>query len=89
MIEKDTLNVGDKVRYQPEHYADNEWENGLVKRILPGEDAAFVVYNCAGNWHKFQEYTAARTNLRDLKRGWRITNLRDLRWRTNNAKDII
>lgn len=71
-IEKDVLNVGDRVRYQPSHYADDKWENGIVKRLLPGQDAVFVVYNCGGRWKYYYDYTAARTNLRDLKMAWRL-----------------
>ena len=63
--------VGDKVHYQPEHYKPNKFENGIVKEIR--EDmphAVFVVYNCAGNWAEYKNYTGCRTNIRDLKEGW-------------------
>jgi len=67
------LKVGSEVHYQPDHYIDDDrWENGLVKEIRPGvEDAVWVVYNCAGNWHRFKEYTGAKTQLSDLRAGWR------------------
>ena len=65
------LRIGTEVHYQPEHYGDIEWENGLVKEIRE-PDGVWVVYNCAGNWHKFKDYTAAKTSLWDLKLGWRV-----------------
>lgn len=72
MINISQLSVGDKVHYQPEHYGKDRWENGMVKEIRQGKnDGVWVVYNCAGNWDKFKNYTGALTNLRDLKIGWR------------------
>jgi hypothetical protein len=64
--------VGDHVHYQPEHYGDDEWENGIVKEVREKQpDVAWVVYNCAGNWDIYMDYTSAQTNLLDLKEGWR------------------
>ena len=72
MIDIAKLHVGDKVHYQPEHYSDSEWENGRIKEIRGGRvDGVWVVYNCAGNWDRYMDYTSALTNLRDLKTGWR------------------
>ncbi|GAH05143.1 unnamed protein product [marine sediment metagenome] len=72
MIDIIKLKVGDKVHYQPSHFGDSEWENGLIKEIREGvTDAVWVVYNCAGNWHRYKEYTSAKTNLSDLKLGWK------------------
>lgn len=66
------LKVGDKVYYQPSHYEENEWENGMIKEIPSHtNNAVRVVYNCAGNWDRFMEYTSALTDLRDLKMGWK------------------
>ena len=71
MLDIATLKQGDEVHYQPEHYAANEYENGVVKEIRPGvTDAVWVVYNCAGNWHRYRDYTSAKTRLEDLKPGW-------------------
>jgi hypothetical protein len=72
MVEFDKLNVGDKVHYQPVHYGADRWENGIVKS-KPGHTThgVFVVYNCAGNWDKYQQYTAAMTVLSDLHYGWK------------------
>ena len=66
--------VGDKVHYQPDHYVvDDDFENGVVKEVREEcEEAVWVVYNCAGEWDRYREYTAAKTNLRDLKEGWRM-----------------
>ena len=81
MIDVLKLRVGDKVHYQPEHYGETRWENGLIKEIPDSATAKprcfathnciRVVYNCAGNWGNFKDYTSALTNLRDLKLGWK------------------
>lgn len=67
------LKVGEKVHYQPDHYKeDDRFENGIVKELRPEQpDVAWVVYNCGGEWDIYQEYTSARTNLRDLNKGWK------------------
>lgn len=71
MIDITKLSVGDKVYYQPDHYKRDEWENGIIKEIREGKtDGVWVVYNCAGNWGRYRDYTSALTNLRDLKLGW-------------------
>lgn len=67
------LRVGDYVHYQPDHYDNDEWENGIIKEIRSDNlEAVFVVYNCAGKWEDYRDYTAALTNLRDLKMGWKF-----------------
>lgn len=73
MIDIAKLSVGDKVHYQPEHYGDDKWENGVIKVIDTNRQAegVWVVYNCNGEWHRYAEYTGCLTNLRDLKLGWR------------------
>jgi hypothetical protein len=75
MIDIARLRVGNKVHYQPEHYKEiNQWENGIIKEIRESNmEAVFVVYNCAGNWDRYEEYTSALTNLRDLKMGWQFS----------------
>ena len=70
MINLETLRIGSKVHYQPDHYGEGEWENGIVKE-LRAPDGVWVVYNCSGNWHRIEDYTAAKTHLQDLKLGWR------------------
>ena len=66
------LRIGDKVCYQPDHYEESQWENGMIKEIRDSNmTAVFVVYNCAGNWDRFRDYTSALTHLRDLKIGWK------------------
>lgn len=73
MIEKSQIKVGDSVHYQPDHYKETDrWENGVVKVIREDiDDAVWVVYNCAGEWHRFQDYTGCKTSLEDLNLGWR------------------
>lgn len=66
------LKPGDKVHYCPTHYQENgRFENGIVKSIHPSKEAAFVVYNCNGEWHRIHDYTAACTMNEDLRKGWR------------------
>lgn len=78
MLKLSDLKVGDKVCYQPEHRDSDRFENGIIKEI-PGfaSDANHVfyncvrvVYNCAGDWDNYANYTSALTNLRYLKLGW-------------------
>lgn len=73
MIDLAKLKVGDKVYYQPDHYkAEDKYENGIVKEIPDHSlDSVRVVYNCAGNWTNYQNYTSALTNVRDLYLGWK------------------
>lgn len=68
----ETWSVGDKVHYQPEHYKkDDMFENGIIKSIRNDLEGAFVVYNCGGMWNDYENYTAASTSFRDLKKGWK------------------
>ncbi len=72
MIDISKLKIGDKVHYQPEHYGKDRWENGIIKEIQEwSNDSVRVVYNCAGNWNNYKDYTSALTNIRDLKLGWK------------------
>ena len=80
MIDIAKLRIGDKVHYQPQHYCEDQWENGIIKEILNfainktarvDYNYIRVVYNCAGNWENFKNYTSALTHLRDLKLGWK------------------
>ncbi len=57
--------VGDKVTY----FAPHKIEKGIVKSISD-ENNTFVVYNCGGDWENYRDYTAARTNNKDLRLGW-------------------
>jgi len=80
------LKIGDKVCYQPKHYIGfykttneegetiitDKYENGMVKEIPNHTNTAIrVVYNCAGNWNDFKNYTSALTSLSDLTIGWK------------------
>lgn len=67
------LRIGQKVHYQPEHYSTTRWENGIIKEIRQNTlDAVWVVYNCAGEWKRYKDYTSAKTNLRDLRLNWKF-----------------
>lgn len=72
MIDQADLRLGDKVHYIPfEGCHSSLIENGMVKEI---PDHTFkevrVVYNCGGEWERFEEYTSALTPLKNLKKGW-------------------
>ena len=71
-IDQASLKIGDKVHYQPEHYGDGRWENGMIKEIPDHTtESVRVVYNCNGEWGRFEAYTSALTDLSDLKLNWR------------------
>lgn len=61
------LNKGDNVHYIA---ADGHIENGVVKEGNVFKDQSRVVYNCGGEWHRYEEYTSALTHHRDLRKGW-------------------
>jgi len=65
-MKKNKIKRGMKVTYVTPHRI----ETGIVKRICENEDSAFVVYNCGENWNEYQDYTAAKTKLENLKKGW-------------------
>ena len=69
------LMIGQRVRYQPAHYADHEAENGIIKDIRAGlADRVWVVYKCDGNWGRYEEYTGELTMLDQLRVGWLPTD---------------
>jgi hypothetical protein len=63
--------VGDSVHYIP--YKDapvSIYENGIVKSKHPDKDnCVFVVYKTP-DWSNYQNYTAALTDIKDLRPGW-------------------
>jgi hypothetical protein len=59
------VDIGQKVTY----VVFDKVEHGIVKGHSD-LDYVFVVYNCAGNWDRYFDYTAARTRIRDLFPGW-------------------
>jgi hypothetical protein len=65
--------VGDKVHYAPRHYrAIDFFENGIVKEVREDQKhTCFVVYNCNNEWHRYTDFTSAKTQLSDLFEGWR------------------
>jgi hypothetical protein len=67
-ITKEQLQVGTKVTYCPSH---GHTENGIVKSLPEhNNDQVFVVYHCNNEWNRYFDYTAALTNISDLKIGW-------------------
>lgn len=69
MINLAEIRVGDKVHYQPSYYDFEKWDNGIVKEIT--EERVFVVFNCAGDWENYKNYTGCLTKIKDLYKGWR------------------
>lgn len=59
------FNVGDKVTYITSHSV----EEGMVKS-KSSAGFVFVVYNCNNDWENYTNYTAARTDVSDLVKGW-------------------
>ena len=59
------LQPGQRVTYVTNY---GKTEIGIVKR--DDGDFAFVVYHCDGDWSRYAEYTAARTDKHDLTDGW-------------------
>lgn len=63
--------VGSYVRYQPAHYGNERWENGIVKEIPSHTDRGVrVVYNCNNEWDRYKDYKSAMTCIEDLNLGW-------------------
>ena len=55
---------GQKVTY----VENGKREHGIVKRSTG--KYSYVVYQCAGNWERYNEYTAVRTQIHTLVPGW-------------------
>ncbi len=64
------MKVGDKVTYIPFPGCSKEiYEHGRVKGFASDGDL-FVVYRCADQWHRYVEFTGAKTRQEDLIEGW-------------------
>jgi hypothetical protein len=57
---------GHKVTY---HNHDKN-ENGIVKSLCDDLNYVFVVYHCDDKWDEYTNYTAARTPVNLLTKGW-------------------
>ena len=65
--------VGDLVYYVRDNETDSsKFENGVIKKVRPDGDKAWVVYNCGGEWYSYQDYTGALTHYSNLRKGWII-----------------
>ena len=72
MIDTARLKIGDKVHFQPDHYHDHEYENGMVKEIPHATNKSVrVVYKCDSDWDNFRNYTSELSHANTLKHGWR------------------
>ena len=45
------------------------FQNGMVKSISDDEHL-FIVFNCNGEWNNIQNYTAQRTNIKQIGKDW-------------------
>jgi hypothetical protein len=70
MMKPGMLKVGDKVTYWPNPLTRPEVETGIVKSLCEDRNHVFVVYNCDGDRDNFANYTAARTDVKHLVKGW-------------------
>ena len=59
---------GEKVTYT--RFGTNHTEKGIIKKIHPDGDKAWVVYNCNGIWEDYENYTAALSCYDSLTKGW-------------------
>jgi hypothetical protein len=50
------------------HYKKEKQKNGRIKSVVG--TWAFVVYLCSNDWANYENYTAIRTDLNDLGKGW-------------------
>jgi hypothetical protein len=66
------LLIGEKVTYIPFLGCDpSQYQNGMVKSHPEHTtESVFVVFNCAGEWKNFKDYTAALTPVSKLRKGW-------------------
>ncbi len=65
------LKIGTKVHYIPFEGCDpSQYENGVIKSHTDDLSHVFVVYHCSGEWENYQNYTAARTRIDQLRPGW-------------------
>ena len=73
MIDISIIKIGDKVHYIPFHDCDDSLiENGMVKEIPEHTLTDIrVVYNCAGEWSNFKNYTSQLTPIKNLILGWK------------------
>lgn len=66
--QKGTLYKGQKVSYKR---FDGTYEHGIIKEIpTHTTEEVRVVYNCGGEWDKYENYTSALTRIEDLEIGW-------------------
>ena len=69
------ITPGNKVHYCTQH---GTRQNGIIKSLNDmDQTVVFVVYNCAGEWDNYQDYTGASTKIADLKSGWINDKLND------------
>jgi hypothetical protein len=73
MIDVAKLRVGDRVHYIPfESCSADQIENGRVKEIPEHTHTEVrVVFNCAGEWDNFMDYTSQLTPIKKLELGWK------------------
>jgi len=69
-LDMQSLKLKQKVHYIPfKGCSPSEYENGVIKSIQD-DNHVFVVYHCNGEWENIENYTAARTEISQLRVGW-------------------
>ena len=64
----DPVFIGDKVSYVEK--GGKSFQHGIVKSYSDDCNKVFVVYNCNGEWDKYEKYGAQLTDIKNLKVGW-------------------
>lgn len=59
---------GDKVHYVSKFRDDID--NGIIKSICIDNKHAWVVFKCDDDWANYDDYTAERVALKDLRPEW-------------------
>jgi hypothetical protein len=73
MINIAEIKIGDRVHYTPFKGCNPESiENGIVKEVPDHTNNHIrVVFNCAGEWDNFMNYTSQLTPIDKLEKGWK------------------
>jgi hypothetical protein len=73
MLDISKIKIGDRVHYTPFEGCDTSLiENGMVKEVPEHTTTSIrVVFNCAGEWSRFLEYTSQLTPIARLEIDWK------------------
>lgn len=73
MIDRNSIKIGTKVHYKPQHFNEYQYQNGIIKEIV-NDNSVRVVYNCNNEWNNFMDYPSQLTNIKNLYLGWKHKN---------------